>query len=74
MLCHQTYYEVLGVNQQSSAEDVKAAYQKLALSLHPDKAGSQSQPQFQLLQQAWQVGDAFLQLPNSTGWPPGLLA
>lgn len=59
----QSHYEVLGLDQQATAEQVKAAYQRLVLTLHPDKAGQDSQEQFQLLQQAYQVP-----LPN-TGWP-----
>lgn len=50
-----SHYELLGVDQQASPEQVKAAYQKLVLTLHPDKAGEDSQERFQQLQQAWQV-------------------
>lgn len=55
MAAQETHYEVLGVDHHSTAEQVKAAYQKMVLSLHPDKAGPGSQQRFQLLQQAWQV-------------------
>lgn len=31
------YYEILGVNKESTDSDIKKAYKKLALVLHPDK-------------------------------------
>jgi hypothetical protein len=64
MTVQQSYYEVLGLDQQATADQVKAAYQKLVLTLHPDKAGDQSPDQFQLLQQAYQVWFKF-----PTAWP-----
>ena len=50
-----THYEVLGVARDCEAGAIKAAYQQLLLTTHPDKVGQTSQQAFHTLQEAYQV-------------------
>lgn len=59
----RTHYEVLGVARDCTAETIKAAYQQLLLTTHPDKAGLQKQQEFHALQEAYQVREAAAATP-----------
>lgn len=50
------FYETLGVSKTSSADELKRAYRKLALSYHPDKNKSkEAEEKFKEINQAYEV-------------------
>lgn len=55
---HSDHYAALGVPLEASAEEVKAAYRRAALRLHPDKAAAPDAApaeDFLRVQHAWEV-------------------
>lgn len=42
-----THYDVLGVDKNASDKDIKAAYRKLALKLHPDKCPDDKKEEYE---------------------------
>lgn len=45
-------YRILGVDRRSTEDEIKKAYRKMAIKLHPDRGGSQED--FIKLQEAWE--------------------
>ena len=48
-----TYYELLGVSDKATADEIKRAYRKLASQHHPDKGGDKNK--FQEIEQAYRT-------------------
>ncbi|KAJ5318213.1 dnaJ domain-containing protein [Penicillium atrosanguineum] len=51
----ENYYLVLGVKDFATEDEVKQAFRKLALKLHPDKCGAEGTERFQVINDAYQV-------------------
>ena len=47
------FYEILQVDKQATADDIRRSYKKLAMKLHPDRGGDQEK--FQELQHAYEI-------------------
>ena len=56
MATKRDYYEVLGVNKNATAAEIKSAYRKMALKFHPDRNKEQdAEEKFKELNEAYQV-------------------
>ena len=57
-MAKRDYYEVLGVQRNASAEDIKRAFRKLALQYHPDKNPNnraEAETKFKEIAEAYEV-------------------
>ena len=50
----KNYYLILGITEEANREDIRAAFRRLALELHPDRSGMERGP-FQEAQEAYSV-------------------
>jgi len=50
----KNYYLILGIAEDASREDIRAAFRRRALELHPDRSGMERGP-FQEVQEAYNV-------------------
>ena len=54
---YKDYYQVLGISRSASADEIRAAYRKLALKYHPDRnpGDKQAEEKFKEMNEAYQV-------------------
>ena len=65
------YYEVLGVDRNSSNDDIKKAYRKKAIALHPDKQQGKTDEEKKIAEEEFkEVAEAYEVLSNPCGYMP----
>jgi curved DNA-binding protein len=54
---YKDYYKILGVDRKASAEEIKRAYRKLAMQVHPDRnpGDKRAEERFKEINEAYQV-------------------
>jgi curved DNA-binding protein len=83
---YKDYYQILGISRSASADEIRAAYRKLALKYHPDRNpdNKQAEEKFKEMNEAYQVlsdpqkrarydqlGSAYSNYQRSGGQPEG---
>lgn len=53
-MAKRDYYEVLGINKDASADEIKKAFRKLAVQYHPDKEGG-DEAKFKEINEAYEI-------------------
>lgn len=60
------YYEVLGIDRNSSDDDIKKAYRKKAIALHPDKQQGKTDEEKKIAEEEFkEVAEAYEVLSNA---------
>jgi len=56
-MAKRDYYDVLGISNSASADEIKKAYRRLAMKYHPDrnKGGTESEAKFKEAKEAYEV-------------------
>ena len=54
-ISQKNYYDILGVSEDATAEDIKSAYRKLAIKYHPDSGENDDDEKFKELSEAYSV-------------------